>query len=314
MTVWLEARNLHKAYRLPRGQRLQALGGVSLRIRRGESLALVGESGCGKSTLGRALIGLEPIDSGSIHVAGDDMAALPPRRRQALRGRMQMVFQNVHAALNPRRVIGASIAEPLRIHGVEKSAIDARVMRLLDLVGLSAEAADRYPHEFSGGQRQRINIARAIALEPDLLVADEPVSALDVSVQAQIVNLFRDLQERTGLTCLFISHDLAIVRQMADRLAVMYLGRIVEEGDGLTVLTAPAHPYTRALLDAVPRADCPLPPPLGGEVPSPIAPPPGCHFHPRCPFVQPLCREVAPVLTGKVDGRQVACHFPLSQG
>ncbi|MCQ9156578.1 ABC transporter ATP-binding protein [Acidomonas methanolica] len=311
MTLLLEARDVRRVYRLGGGRVLQAVAGVSLHVEQGESLALVGESGCGKSTLGRALIGLEPVDAGEVLFDGENLATLTSRRRHALRGRMQMVFQNVHAALNPRRTAGDSIAEPLRIHGIGRAAIPERVRVLLDLVGLPEQAAVRYPHEFSGGQRQRLNIARALALDPALLVADEPVSALDVSVQAQIVNLFRDLQARLGLACVFISHDLAVVRQMADRIAVMYLGAIVEEGEGMAVLAAPAHPYTRALIDAVPRPDWPLPPPLQGEVPSPLSPPPGCRFHPRCPHAIGRCREDAPTLRDIGPGRKVACHFPL---
>ncbi|WP_367160936.1 ABC transporter ATP-binding protein [Kozakia baliensis] len=310
MNTLLEAETIEKRYRLGGGRVLQAVAGVSLRVGAGEALALVGESGCGKSTLGRALLGLTPIDAGAIRFEGQDIARLSARQMRPVRARMQMVFQDSYASLNPRRNAGEALAEPLRIH--KRAGVTERVRELLDWVGLPQSALARYPHEFSGGQRQRLNIARAIALDPVLLVADEPVSALDVSVQAQIINLFRELQERLGLACVFISHDLAVVRQMADRIAVMYLGVIVEEGDGLAVMAAPAHPYTRALLDAVPRPDRPLPPPLVGDVPSPISPPPGCRFHTRCPIAQARCREEVPLLRDIGAGRRVACHFPLT--
>ncbi|AQS87652.1 peptide ABC transporter ATP-binding protein [Neoasaia chiangmaiensis NBRC 101099] len=312
MSILLEARDVERRYHLRGGRVLQAVAGVSLHVARGEALALVGESGCGKSTLGRALVGLNGVSAGSIRFEGQEITALSERRMRPLRARMQMVFQDSYASLNPRRMAGDAIAEPLRIH--RRPDIAARVRELLDWVGLPETAAARYPHEFSGGQRQRLNIARAIALGPSLLVADEPVSALDVSVQAQIINLFRDLQARLGLACVFISHDLAVVRQMADRIAVMYLGTIVEEGEGLAVMAAPAHPYTRALLEAVPRPDRPLPPPLAGEVPSPISPPPGCRFHTRCPIAQARCRAEVPKLREIGVRRSVACHFPLHEG
>ncbi|AFW00355.1 ABC transporter ATP-binding protein [Gluconobacter oxydans] len=309
MSVLLEARRLEKQYRLGGGRVLHAVSDVSLQVHRGEALALVGESGCGKSSLGRTLIGLTHPTSGEVLFDGQRISGLSDRALRPWRARMQMVFQDSSAAFNPRRTVGESLAEPLRIHG--RKNIRARVDDLLDQVGLARAVADRYPHEFSGGQRQRLNIARALVLGPDLLVADEPVSALDVSVQAQIVNLFRDLRASLGVACVFISHDLSVVRQMADRIAVMYLGSIVEEGDGLEVLDRPAHPYTKALLDAVPRPDRPLPPPLKGDVPSPVNPPSGCRFHTRCPIAQPKCATDRPSLQPCGTGRRVACHYPL---
>ena len=309
MTVLLEAKNLSKHYRLARGETLRAVSDVSLVVHRGKALALVGESGCGKSTLGRTLIGLGAPSSGEVFFEGERISSLSDRALRRWRPRMQMVFQDSSSTFNPRRTIGDTLAEPMRIHG--RTGIADRIAMLLEHVGLSSSVLSRYPHEFSGGQRQRLNIARALMLGPDLLVADEPTSALDVSVQAQIVNLLRELRNSLGVACVFISHDLAVVRQMADRIAVMYLGRIVEEGDVLAVLEAPAHPYTRALLNAVPRPDRPLPPPLKGDVPSPIHPPQGCAFHTRCPLAQPRCSQERPELHRIAEGRTVACHYPL---
>ncbi|MBS1101557.1 ABC transporter ATP-binding protein [Gluconobacter sp. Dm-62] len=309
MTILLEAKNLSKYYRLSHGETLRAVSDVSLAVHRGEALALVGESGCGKSTLGRTLIGLGAPSSGEVFFEGERISGLSDRALRRWRPRMQMVFQDSSSTFNPRRTIGDTLAEPMRIHG--RAGIVERIGVLLEQVGLSSSVLSRYPHEFSGGQRQRLNIARALMLGPDLLVADEPTSALDVSVQAQIVNLLRDLRNSLGVACVFISHDLAVVRQMADRIAVMYLGRIVEEGDVLAVLQAPAHPYTRALLNAVPRPDRPLPPPLKGDVPSPINPPQGCAFHTRCPLAQPRCSQERPELNRVGEGRTVACHYPL---
>jgi len=320
--ILLSARNLRKDYRLSRGQRLRALDDVSIDVHAGEVLGVVGESGCGKSTLGRSLLRLNPIDEGTILFEGRDITHLKPWALRPIRTRMQMVFQDSYASLNPRRRIGDLLAEPLRVHrdptGARRSAasIKARVEELIGLVGLSPDALARYPHEFSGGQRQRINIARALALSPRLIVADEPVSALDVSIQAQIVNLFADLQARLGLTYVFVAHDLSVVRQISTRVAVMYLGAIVELGDTDTVLHAPAHPYTAALIAAIPEpvvTERKLRPSLRGDVPSPIAPPPGCRFHTRCPIAQARCSAEVPVLRVSSGGRQVACHFPLDQ-
>ena len=320
----LEVRHLSKHYRVgsPLGARqmLRAVDDVSLAVRAGETLGLVGESGCGKSTLGRCLLRLTDATGGRIAFEGIDITRTPERALRALRPRMQMVFQDSYAALNPRRRIGALIAEPLRVHPGpagrrSRAAIEARLRELVHLVGLPDTALQRYPHEFSGGQRQRINIARALALSPSLVVADEPVSALDVSIQAQIVNLFMDLQARLGLTYVFIAHDLSVVRQIATRVAVMYLGAVVELGEAELVLHAPAHPYTAALISAVPepvvgRASRRTL--LAGDVPSPISPPPGCRFHTRCPIVQDRCRIEPPALRDLGHGRQAACHFPLA--
>ena len=295
---------------------LQAVDNVSLQLARGETLALVGESGCGKSTLGRCMLHLEEPSQGSVTFAGIDLARLSARALRKLRPRMQMIFQDPYGSLNPRRRVGDLIAEPLRVHadtnGKRRPAADIqqRLQALMALVGLRTDQISRYPHEFSGGQRQRIGIARALALEPELIVADEPVSALDVSVQAQVVNLLMDLQERLNLTYVFIAHDLAVVRQIATRTTVMYLGAIVETGETQDMFTRPAHPYTAALLAAVPgrgttRAR------IAGEVPSPWNPPPGCRFHPRCPKAEPLCREERPLLRQVAPDRLAACHFPL---
>ncbi|NHN86142.1 ATP-binding cassette domain-containing protein [Acetobacter musti] len=319
-TTLLHAEGLRKEYKLPRGQTLRALDNISLEIMPGEVLGLVGESGCGKSTLGRCLLRLTELSSGTITFDGCDISSLNERAMRPLRRQMQMVFQDSYASLNPRRRIGDLIAEPLRVHpdnnGKKRSSstIEARLAELTELVGLSTSALSRYPHEFSGGQRQRINIARALALSPQLIVADEPVSALDVSIQAQIINLFTDLKERLGLTYIFIAHDLAVVRQISTRVAVMYLGAIVEQGETDAILHTPAHPYTAALIAAVPEpvirknASRTL---LRGDVPSPVSPPSGCRFHTRCPKAQADCAIVVPDLRPLPDGRVVACHFPL---
>nr|WP_173572094.1 oligopeptide/dipeptide ABC transporter ATP-binding protein [Acetobacter oeni] len=318
----MRAENLRKDYKLSRGQKLRALDNVSFDVMPGEVLGLVGESGCGKSTLGRCLLRLTELSSGRITFDGQDISFLSERALRPLRRQIQMVFQDSYASLNPRRRIADLIAEPLCVHrdknGCKRSgpAIQARLAELMNLVGLPVSALTRYPHEFSGGQRQRINIARALALAPQLVIADEPVSALDVSVQAQIVNLFTDLREQLGLTYVFIAHDLAVVRQISTRVAVMYLGAVVELGDTDTVLHTPAHPYTVALISAVPEpvirhaASRTL---LHGDVPSPISPPSGCRFHTRCPHAETLCSAKAPDLHLLSDGRLVACHFPLME-
>ena len=297
-------------------RQVRAVDGVSFDVRRGETLGLVGESGCGKSTLARCLVRLYEVSSGSLRFAGQDITHLSQRRLRPLRPRLQMVFQDPYTSLNPRRRIGDLIAEPLRVHGqADRTGIQQRVHELVELVGLNADQLERFPHEFSGGQRQRIGIARALALSPDLIIADEPVSALDVSIQAQIINLLSDLQERLGLTYVFIAHDLSVVRQVSTRTAVMYLGRIVEIGATDMIYERPAHPYTEALLSAVP-----LPTHAGarrsrivlsGEMPSASQPPSGCHFHPRCRYATDRCRSTSPELTPMPDGRAVACHYPL---
>jgi peptide/nickel transport system ATP-binding protein len=311
------AKNFHVGSRFTAGgrQTVQALAGVSFEVFAGETLGLVGESGCGKSTLGRCLLKLYTPDAGRILFKGHDLTKMSERALRPLRADMQMVFQDPSASLNPRRRVGNLIAEPLHVHKFgNDAAIKARLEELMNLVGLAPEYLLRYPHEFSGGQRQRIGIARAIALNPSLIIADEPVSALDVSVQAQIVNLLADLQEQLDLTYVFIAHDLAVVRQIADRVAVMYLGTIVEIGQTDTVMHRPAHPYTAALISAVPEPDFSARKArtvLQGEPPSPAHPPSGCRFHTRCPKAAARCKEERPVLRAFGEGRDVACHFPM---
>jgi oligopeptide/dipeptide ABC transporter ATP-binding protein len=294
---------------------VRAVEDVSLDIAEGETLGLVGESGCGKSTLGRTVLRLIEPTAGRIVFDGVDITTEPQRKLGPFRRKMQMIFQDPYASLNPRMTVGATVAEPLEIHGLAKSeaARRERVAALLARVGLRADAVSRYPHEFSGGQRQRIGIARALAVQPRFIVCDEPISALDVSIQAQIVNLLQDLQQAEGLTYLFISHDLQIVRHICDRVAVMYLGRIVELAPAETLYARPRHPYTQALLSAVPRPD-----PgarnerilLEGDVPSPLAPPPGCPFHPRCPVADKpsACFTTLPPLRELPGGTRAACH------
>ncbi|HTL32559.1 MAG TPA: oligopeptide/dipeptide ABC transporter ATP-binding protein, partial [Kofleriaceae bacterium] len=281
----------------------------------GETVGLVGESGCGKSTLGRTLLRLYEPTYGTITFDGADITHLSQRALRPMRRKMQMIFQDPYASLNPRMTIGSAIAEPLDIHGLAKTKQhrDVRVLELLGKVGLRPEAAKRYPHEFSGGQRQRFGIARALAVNPRFIVCDEPISALDVSIQAQIVNLLSDLQEQEKLTYLFISHDLKIVQHVSDRVAVMYLGRIVELADADTLYREPKHPYTQALLSAIPRVDAASKREriiLQGDVPSPLAPPPGCPFHPRCPVKDKpqACFSELPPLTIKKNGSRAACH------
>ncbi len=324
MRPLLEVKGLSKAFdvsapwlqrvlaRQPR-RLLQAVDGMGFSIPRGQTLALVGESGCGKSTVARLLLGLVAPDAGRITFDGQDVpSTLKSAQGLALRRRMQMIFQDPYASLNPRWTVGRIVAEPLRTHGLAGSAaeLQARVGELLASVGLAAQDGPKYPHQFSGGQRQRISIARALATTPEFLVCDEPTSALDVSVQAQVLNLMKDLQRERGLTYLFISHNLAVVRHVSDQVGVMYLGQIVELADKAMLFSQPRHPYTRMLLDAIPR----LRPdagrarlPVQGEVPNPINPPSGCRFHPRCPHADARCRSERPVLQNW-QGIQIACH------
>jgi len=297
---------------------VRAVDGVSFGVGRRETLGLVGESGCGKSTTGRLLLRLLEPSGGSVAFDGREVTGLGGRELRALRRRMQIVFQDPYSSLNPRRTVGGIVAQPLAIHGIARGkAARQRVGEILELVGLSPAHADRYPHEFSGGQRQRIGVARAIAAEPDFVVADEPVSALDVSIQAQVINLLQELQGRLGLSYLFISHNLSVVRAICDRVAVMYLGEIVELATNRALYEEPLHPYTMALLTAVPKID----PGTGltrivlpGDVPSPINPPPGCRFHTRCPYAMPVCRQTPPRLADAGGGHLVACHlYPGSE-
>jgi oligopeptide transport system ATP-binding protein len=328
----LSVRNLSKHFEVgrtggllrSRPRILRAVDGVSFDLHRGQTLGLVGESGCGKSTTARCIIGLHPVTSGSIRLDGEELTGLSPRQWFPHRRRVQMIFQDPYGSLDPRQTIGSILAEPLAIHATARPRDRRlRAMALLDAVGLNPSHMNRFPHEFSGGQRQRIGIARALALEPELIICDEPVSALDVSIQAQVINLLKELQERFNLAYLFIAHDLAVVRHICERVAVMYLGRIVEEADRDTLFSRPAHPYTRALLSAIPIPDPEVEAVrerivLTGDVPSPIDPPPGCPFHPRCAHASEVeddaCRKTRPDLTARssTDARPhtCACHLP----
>ncbi len=299
---------------------VHAVDGVSLEVRRGETLGLVGETGCGKSTLARCIMRLFELTSGQVVFDGTDISKLPPRKLRPFRSKMQMIFQDPYGSLNPKRRVGSIIGDPFAIHGVASGAQRKRlVQEAMELVGLNPEHFNRFPAEFSGGQRQRIGVARALALKPELIVCDEPVSALDVSIQAQILNLLSDLQQQLGLTYVFISHDLSVVRHVSDRVALMYLGKIVELSPSEELYERPRHPYANALLSAVPAPD-----PrsaaareriiLVGDVPSPVNPPSGCRFHPRCPKAQPRCVDEDPALTprtGDSAEHATACHFPV---
>lgn len=314
----LEVRGLHKHFQIGGGlfarpAQLRAVDGVDLDLNAGETVGLVGESGCGKSTLGRAILRLIEADQGEVRFEGQDVRAAGRRALRSLRRRMQIVFQDPYASLNPRMTVGEAIGEGLTIHRIARGeARRERVAELLETVGMRPEHAGRYPHEFSGGQRQRIGIARALALRPALIVADEPVSSLDVSIQAQILNLLVDLQKQLGVAYLFISHDLRVVQHMSDRVYVMYLGRVVEEAGSRELYRRPQHPYTESLLSAVPipdparRSDRV---PLSGDVASPLSPPPGCPFHPRCPRVVERCRTEVPELREVAPGHRSACHL-----
>ncbi|MGI5976523.1 MAG: ABC transporter ATP-binding protein [Candidatus Limivicinus sp.] len=313
----LEARHLTKEFVLPRGKRVHAVSDVSLKLYEGETLALVGESGCGKSTLGRTLLRLYEPTSGEIYFRGEEFKPKNEREMRKYRREMQLIFQDPYASLNPRMTVRNLIAEPLVTYqkGKSKSEITAEVLKLMEAVGVPADFLYRYPHQFSGGQRQRIGIARAIALHPSLIICDEPVSALDVSVQNQILNLLKDLQSEFNLTYLFISHDLSVVRFLSDRVCIMFLGKLCEMGPTAEVYAHPMHPYTRFLLSAIPKPDprtrteqTEL---LTDELPSPIDPPSGCRFHTRCPYATERCREEEPVMHS-VDGRMLACHYPLT--
>ncbi len=294
---------------------VHAVDSVNFHVNRGETLALVGESGCGKTTLAQTAALLHRPTSGSVHFKGQDVSGLGRHAIKSVRRRIQMIFQDPYGSLNPRLPVGDIIAEPLVIHKIgDKAERRRRVARLAESVGLRPPDMVRYPHQFSGGQRQRIAIARAIALEPALVIADEPVSALDVSIQSQVINLLKDLQDNFGLTYLFVSHDLAVVRQFADRVAVMYLGTIVEEAATDELFAAPRHPYTRALIASAPVVGKGKRRPgnvLQGDVPSPLQPPPGCRFHTRCPMAEDICRKSAPALESNEygAGHRAACHF-----
>ena len=321
----VEVRGLVKHFPITRGILIQrrvgavrAVDGVDLEVRRGETLGIVGETGCGKSTTARLIMRLLDATGGQVLFDGTDITRVKGSRLKEVRREMQMIFQDPYSSLNPRKTIGSIIAEPFAIHGLMKESGQRKraVQELLETVGLNPEHYNRYPHEFSGGQRQRIGVARALALKPRLLIADEPVSALDVSIQAQVLNLLRELQREFGLTLIFIAHDLSVVRHMCDRVAVMYLGKVVETGPSEALYAFPRHPYTGALLSAVPVAD-----PsrhggrrrlLSGDVPSPANPPKACRFHTRCPKAQEICSVEEPLLEDKDTGTLSACHFPLT--
>ncbi|AIQ53765.1 ABC transporter ATP-binding protein [Paenibacillus sp. FSL R7-0331] len=319
MSILLEVRNLKKHYPVRKGffgkqvGAVKAVDGITLSVEQGETLAVVGESGCGKSTTGRAILRLIEPTEGEIMFGGTDVRSLNTEQLRRFRTDMQMVFQDPYASLDPRWTVQRILEEPLRTHGsVPSGELKSRVEQLMEVVGLSPYQAHRFPHEFSGGQRQRIGIARALALNPKFIVCDEPVSALDVSIQAQVLNLMQDLQEQYGLTYMFISHDLSVVKFISDRVAVMYLGRVVELAPTKELFAKPLHPYTQALMSAVP-----VPNPgqkkqrivLTGDVPNPETPPTGCAFHPRCPYAMDRCKSEAPELRALDTGHQVSCHL-----
>lgn len=319
--ILLEARDLVKEFALEGGKKgknvVHAVSGVNLKIYEGHTLALVGESGCGKSTLGRTLIRLLDATSGTIEFDGMDIMGMKDKEFAGIRRQMQIIFQDPYASLNPRMNVKEIISEPLTTYGLAKNRADveSQVQALMDEVGIPREFINRYPHQFSGGQRQRIGIARAIALHPRLIICDEPVSALDVSIQSQVLNLLKDLQEQYQLTYLFISHDLGVVKFISDRVCVMFLGMVCEVGDTHELYNHPLHPYTRFLLNAIPKADPRLRSDeqelLTGEIPSPVNPPSGCRFHTRCPYAKEVCSQKVPEGT-MVGERQVFCHFPLT--
>lgn len=320
--ILLEARHLVKEFPVggtrKKPQVVHAVTDVNLEIREGETLALVGESGCGKSTLGRVLIRLLEPTSGEILYQGKSIVGMKEAEFAGLRREMQIIFQDPYASLNPRMSVKEIIGEPLLTYGMkDKKERETRVRKLMQEVGIAQEFYNRFPHQFSGGQRQRIGIARAIALNPRLIICDEPVSALDVSIQSQVLNLLKDLQERYGLTYLFISHDLSVVKFIADRVCVMFLGTVCEIGETDALYEKPLHPYTRFLLNAIPKADPRLRSQekelLSGEIPSPVNPPSGCRFHTRCPYAKDICRQKVPGCR-KTGERQVFCHFPLGEG
>lgn len=315
--VLMQARGVRKEFKAT-GKIVHAVSGVDMDIYKGETLALVGESGCGKSTLGKLLLRLIPATAGSIVFDGEDITKMNKNQLRQARQKMQLIFQDPYASLDPRMNVGEIISEPLRAYKIYRSEkeLEQRVRELMDKVGIRPEFYHRYPHQFSGGQRQRVGIARALALNPKLIVCDEPVSALDVSIQAQILNLLHDLQQELGLTYLFISHDLSVVRYISNRVCVMFLGKVCEIRDTDSLYANPCHPYTKFLLDSTPQPD-----PnrrkedralLTGEIPSPINPPAGCRFHPRCPFAQEICKTQEPELK-PCTGGMCACHFPLNQ-
>jgi oligopeptide transport system ATP-binding protein len=317
----LEVRNLVMHFKVGRGLfgrsgLVRAVDGVSFTLKRGETLGLVGESGCGKTTTGRCVLQLEKPTAGEVIFEGRNLVGMEPRELRRVRNRIQVIFQDPYSSLNPRMTVGQIIAEPIAVHGLEPdpAARAERVRQLLVRVGLLTQHAYRYPHELSGGQRQRVGVARALAMQPSLIICDEPVSALDVSIQAQIINLLAELQSDFGLSYLFVAHDLAVVRHISDRIAVMYLGKIVELASRRDLYEAPAHPYTRALLSAVPIPDPALEATrerqvLTGEVPSPLNPPSGCVFHPRCPLAIERCRREVPQLRLLASGHEAACHL-----